>query len=95
MKLTKAQIEKIKKVLKKHGIKKAGIFGSYATGEATKGSDVDILVETTPATPKGFGFVGIALELEDSLGRKVDVITYKNIYPRLKQRILEEEVQIL
>ena len=36
---------KIVKVLKKHGIKKAGVFGSYARGEQKKKSDVDILIK--------------------------------------------------
>ncbi len=38
---------KIRKVLKKHGVVRAGIFGSYARGEQKKNSDIDILVQTS------------------------------------------------
>jgi len=39
--------------------------------------------------------VGIQFELEDKLGKKVDLITYKGISPYLKDKILKEEVRIL
>ena len=80
-------------VFKKYGIKKAGIFGSYARGEQKKESDVDILVEV----PKGigFGFVRIATDLERVLNKKVDLITYNGIYHLLRKRILKEEIRIL
>lgn len=84
---------KIVEVLKKYNVKKAGIFGSYARGENKKGSDVDILVKT----PHGMAleFVGMALELEKTLKKKVDLVSYKYIHPYLKKRILEGEVRII
>ncbi|MBU0962949.1 MAG: nucleotidyltransferase family protein [Nanoarchaeota archaeon] len=91
------EIEKIKfkiiKILKKNGVKRAGIFGSYATGEQKKKSDVDILVE--PPKHMGLEFFGLQLELQDKLKKKVDLVTYKSIHPLLKERILNEEVRIL
>ncbi len=84
---------KIVPLLRKNKIKKAGIFGSYVRGEQKKNSDIDILIE--PPKGIGLGFVRIALELEDKLGRKVDLITYKSIHPLLKKRILNEEVRII
>ncbi len=84
---------KIVKVLKAHGIKKAGIFGSYAKGEQKKKSDVDILVE--PRRGMGLEFVGMALELEQVLDRKVDLVTYRSLHPYLKESILSDEVRIL
>ena len=90
-------LEKIKPivliVLKKYKIKKASIFGSYARGEENKNSDIDILVE--PREGMGLEFVGMALELEDKLGRKVDLVTYKSISHYLRKYILEDEVRIL
>ncbi len=80
-------------ILKRRGIKRAGIFGSYARGEATKKSDVDILIQAPHGM--GFGFVGVQLELEEKLGKKVDLITYKSINPYLKKYILSDEVRIL
>ena len=84
---------KIVKVLQKHGVTRAGVFGSYARGEEKKNSDIDILIEP----PKGIGleFIGIKLDLEDELGRRVDLITYKGIHPLLKKRILKEEIRII
>ena len=86
-------IPKIRKILKKNNVKKAGIFGSYAKGEQKKNSDIDILIE--PPKGIGFGFVGIQFELEDKLKKKVDLITYKYISPYLKENILKSEVRII
>ena len=90
------EIEKIKKriapVLKKYGIKKAGIFGSYARGEQKRKSDLDILVEFNDSL---LTLVGIELELKKKLGKKVDLLTYKGINPHLKKYILADEVRII
>ena len=85
-------MNKIIKVLKKHGVKKAGIFGSYARGEQTKKSDVDILIEFNGSL---LDLVGIERELIISLKKKVDLITYRGINHLLKNRILNEEVKII
>jgi len=87
-------LPKIKKILKKNKIKKAGIFGSYVRGEQKKNSDIDILVET-PREISLFDFVGIKLDLEDSLKRKVDLVEYCTIKPLIKDRILNEELRII
>ena len=91
------EIEKIKArilpILKKNNIKKAGIFGSYARGEQKKNSDIDILVE--PAKNMGLSFFGMNLELEEKLGKKIHLVTYKYIHPRLKEQILKDEVRIV
>ena len=84
---------KIIEILKKNHIEKAGIFGSYARGDFKKNSDVDILVE--PPKNIGFGFIGIEMDLEKSLNKKVDLITYKYISPYLRDKILKEEIRIL
>ncbi len=84
---------KIIKILKKNKIKRAGIFGSYAKGEQRKNSDIDILVE--PPKGIGFGFAGIAMELEEKLGKKVDLVSYNGISPYLKDKILNQEIRII
>lgn len=93
----KKELDKIKpiiiKILKRHGIRKAAVFGSYARGEQKKGSDIDILVELSK--PMGFHFIGIQLELEQKLGKKVDLLTYQEVSPHLKKYILSEKVSIL
>lgn len=81
-------------VLKRHQVRRAGIFGSTARGEATDTSDVDILVDL----PKGLSlwdFIGIKLDLEDTLKRKVDLVEYDMIRKRIRERVLADEVPIL
>jgi len=85
--------EKIIPVLIKHQIRRAGIFGSVATGNITKKSDVDILVELGNKISL-LEFVGIKFELEDLLGRKVDLVEYQAVKPRLKNRIMSEEIRL-
>ncbi len=84
---------KIKKILKKNKVKKAGIFGSYAIGEQKKNSDIDILIE--PPKGIGFGFVGIQLELQNKLKKKIDLLSYNGISPYLKEKILNQEIRII
>ncbi len=84
---------KILPILKKYHVKRAGIFGSYARGEQKKKSDVDILIQSPNGI--GFGFIRIGLELEKALDLKVDLLSYKGINPRMKDKILKDEVKIL
>ena len=91
-------IEEIKKkvlpILKKYGVKRAGIFGSVVRGEETEKSDIDILVEIEGRVSL-LDFVGLKLELEEALGRKVDLGEYSTIKPIIKEQILSEAVAIL
>jgi predicted nucleotidyltransferase len=91
-------IEEIKKkiipILRRHGVKKAGIFGSVVRGEATQKSDIDILVEIERDISL-LDFVRLQLEIEEVLGRKVDLGEYDTIKPLIKDRILKEQVNIL
>lgn len=79
-------------ILKKNGIKHAGLFGSYARGEQKKSSDIDILVEFNGSLLK---LAGIEIELENKLKKKVDLLTYNGIHPYLRERILKDEVKII
>jgi len=80
-------------VLENEGINKAAIFGSHATGEAKKKSDIDFIVEFN-GRKSLFDLVGLKLKLEESLNRKVDLLTYRSIYPPLRDRILNEQIVI-
>ena len=69
------------------------IFGSMARDEATKDSDVDILVDFD--SKKGlFGFADLKFYLEEILGRHVDLVTIRALHPALKTRILSESKEI-
>lgn len=80
-------------VLENEGVIKAAVFGSHATGEARQDSDVDLLVEFS-GRKSLFDLVGIKLELEKILGKKVDLLTYGSIHPLLKDIILNEQIVI-
>lgn len=98
MKRIAPQIEQIKKkalpVLKEAGISRSSIFGSYARGDEERNSDIDILIEP-PKKMSLFDLAGLKLDLEEVLGREVDVITYNSIHPLLKDYILKDQVRIL
>lgn len=82
-------------ILKKHDVKRAAIFGSFAHGTAKARSDVDFLIEYKSKTKTLFDLVDLKSDLENSLDRKVDIITYNSIYWRIRDRILAEQVVIL
>jgi len=97
MNLTAEQKMKIKRVLRKHNINKASIFGSYARGEANNDSDIDILVE--PAKKSLFELVAIKQDLEDVLELKVDINTFNGLnYTErtgLKDEVMKDQVEII
>ncbi len=78
MSTTRAQIEAILRqqrpyLAAKYGVRRIGLFGSFAHGTPNEDSDVDIVVEF--AQPIGLRFVELAEYLEQLLGRKVDILT--------------------
>jgi predicted nucleotidyltransferase len=92
-----ANLEEIKKkvrpILEKYGIQKAGVFGSTARGEAET-NDVDLLVKIDQKISL-LDFIGIQQELEDELEMKVDLVEYDSLKPALKEDILKEEVPVI
>ncbi|OHB99006.1 MAG: nucleotidyltransferase [Planctomycetes bacterium RIFCSPLOWO2_12_FULL_39_13] len=60
----------------KFGVKKIGLFGSYARGEGYEGSDIDIVVELEK--PDLFYLIGIKQTIEEALGNKVDVVRMRD-----------------
>ncbi|MBI2452480.1 nucleotidyltransferase family protein [Candidatus Pacearchaeota archaeon] len=85
---------KIIGILKNNRIRKARIFGSYARGEQKKNSDIDILVEFDKEISL-FDFVGVKLEIEEAIGKTVDLVEYKAVKLRIKRNILMDEVKII
>ena len=89
-----AHIEKIKlkilPILRRHGVAKAAVFGSFMRGENKEGSDLDLLVEFE-GDKSLLDLAGLKVELEELLKMKVDVLTYNSLHPLLKDRILNEQ----
>lgn len=80
--------------LRARGVTKAAIFGSFARREASQESDVDVLVELG-ADASLLDLVALKLELEDAVGRRIDLVEYASIKPLLRDRVLREGVRIL
>lgn len=85
---------KILPILRRYGVSRAGLFGSFVRGEARKDSDIDIAVRIEKDISL-LDFVGLKLELEKALGKKVDLVEYGTIKPLVKKRVLDEQVAIL
>ena len=77
-------------IARKHGVKSLRVFGSVARGEDSNGSDFDFLIleygpERTPWFPGGF-----VSDLENLLGRPVDVAFEDSLHPIMREQILLE-----
>ena len=81
--------EEILRLAEKHGAHNVRVFGSALRGEAGPGSDIDLLIDLE-AGRSLLEHAALLLELEDLLGRKVDVVTERGLRPRVRDRILSE-----
>lgn len=76
-------------ITRAHGVRNVRIFGSFARGDQRRTSDVDLLVDV-PDGMTLFGLVGLTLDLEEALKRKVDVVPSDSIKPALRRYILAD-----
>jgi len=84
---------KISPILKKYGVKRAGVFGSFSRGEDTPQSDVDILISI--GKPMGmFAYMQMKREIEFVLEKKIDIVTEKSINKFIRPYIIKEVKQI-
>ena len=92
--LNKEEIFKLlkhnKEKLKKHYVKKIGIFGSVLRGDNTNESDIDFIVEFEDGKKNYDNFIELAFLLERLLQRKVDLLTIETLSPYMKPKILKE-----
>jgi predicted nucleotidyltransferase len=91
--LLRGKKEEILKIAAKHGAYNVRIFGSVARDEAGEESDVDILIDAGPKRTPWFPG-GLIVDLEELLGRKVDVVTAKGLRQRIKDCVLKEAVPL-
>lgn len=88
--MTRAEtIKAIKQYFSKYPIQQVGLVGSFARHEESEESDIDILVQFKE-TIDLFTSVTIIQDLSERLGRKVDLVTDKGLYPSLKETILKD-----
>jgi predicted nucleotidyltransferase len=79
MKLSSKEIRMIAEYFRNKPVLRAFLFGSFSRGEAEENSDVDILVELDYSKHIGLGFVGMKLDLENRLHKKIDLVSINSI----------------
>lgn len=89
--LLQSKREQILRLASRHGVTRVRVFGSMARGDAGPQSDVDLLVEVGP-NPSSWFPGGFVAELEELLGRRVQVVTERGLDDLLRERVLEEAV---
>jgi predicted nucleotidyltransferase len=85
--------DEILRIAAQHGARNVRLFGSVARGEAGPQSDIDLLVDIDSRTSSWFP-MGLIDDLEQLLGRKVDVLTDGGISPYLRDQIYREAVPL-
>jgi uncharacterized protein len=85
--------DEILRLAAQHGARNLRVFGSVARGEAGSESDVDFLVDLAP----GYGLFdlgGLLMDLQELLGRSVDVLTESGLHWYIRERVLQEAVPL-
>ena len=85
--------EEILRIAERHGAYNVRVFGSVARGDAGAASDVDLLVDVRP-DHSAFFPGGLVADLEDLLGRRVDVVEPAGLHWYLRDTILHEAVPL-
>lgn len=81
-------------IMREYGVKKAALFGSFVRREMKKNSDIDVLVEIE-ADISLLDFIELKQKLEETMGRRVDLVEYDTLKPFIKENILKEQVVLL
>ena len=79
-------------IRQKFGVKRIGIFGSFARGEEREESDLDVLVVFEEGQKTFDNYMDLKFYLEDLFGREVDLVTEKALKPQLKDIIMKDVV---
>ena len=85
-----SQLSATKHTLKRLGVKRLGLFGSYVRNEENSDSDIDFLVEFLEGKKNYDNFIHLSFFLEDLLHKKVDLLTDSSLSPYLKSSVMAE-----
>ena len=88
-----SQHQQILAIAAKYGAFNIRIFGSVARGQADDKSDVDFLVDMEPGRSL-FDMGGLLYDLQQLLGRNIDVVTTAGLRARIKERVIKEAVPL-
>ncbi len=89
--------EKILPVLLPYGVRRVAVFGSFARGEHTPASDLDILVELEEPRKQPLGlltWMRLERELSEAIGRKVDLVSKSGLRRHIRSAIEPELVML-
>jgi uncharacterized protein len=92
-----SNIDKIKLILTplfiQYGVTKGAIFGSYARGEETENSDIDLLFSIGKSMPLN-EWNKMESNIQDAIGKKVDFVEFGSLPKRVELEVLKEAVII-
>jgi predicted nucleotidyltransferase len=80
-------------IARTHGVAKVYLFGSYARGEATGNSDIDLRIDSGKITTL-FALGGFYSDLEEYLQKTIDIVTEDSMSERFYNRIKNEEIML-
>ena len=83
----------IRAIASRHGATRVRAFGSVARGESSQNSDLDLLVDLEPGRSL-LDLIAIKQDLEDLMGRRVDVVTENSLSPYIRDSVLKEAIAI-
>lgn len=86
--------EEILRIAEQHGASNVRVFGSVARGEATDASDIDLLVDWDFKRISSWGGIGLYFDLEELLGRKVDICSEKELHRLIRNKVIQEAVPL-
>ena len=85
-------LETIREYFKTQPVLKAWLFGSFARGEETEDSDVDILVELDYSQPVGLEFVQMQLDLQSLLRKPIDLVSNRGLSKYIRPYIETDQI---
>jgi len=86
--------KKISPILEQHRVKRASVFGSFATGRQKPRSDLDLIVQFSEKSSL-LHLASLKIALEDAINRKVDILTPNAVHKKLKKHIAKKLIRIL
>lgn len=85
------KLPQISEICRRHGVRELLLFGSALGPDFSPASDFDFLVEFLPEKKMDlFEYAGMQIELEELLGRKVDLVSRRGLKPRIREGVLSQ-----
>ncbi len=88
--LSRTDADRVRQICERFGVQRLEVFGSYARGEATASSDVDLLYTLRPGVRLGWAIEDLAAELTSVLGNPVDLVARHAVHERMRDVVFAE-----